>query len=81
MKLLKFSRPNCPPCFRVAAHLNDKGIEAEEYNVYDEKDAETANKYNVQSVPVLILVDDNEDVVDQVIGFNEEEIDKLLAQL
>jgi thioredoxin 1 len=80
MKLLKFSRPNCPPCFRVGAYLESKGIQAEEYNVYDEKDAEVANKYNIQTVPVLLLVN-GEDVVEQVFGFNESDIDNLLAQL
>jgi thioredoxin-related protein len=65
----------------VAAHLNEKGIKAEEYNVYDEKDAEISNKYHIQTVPVLLLIDEKEEVVEQVLGFNEDEIDKLLEKL
>lgn len=79
MKLLKFTRPSCPPCTMVTNYLNDKGVETVNINVYE--DGETANKYRIQTSPVLILVDDNEDVVDQVFGYNPDGIEDLLSKL
>lgn len=77
-RLLKFSRPSCVPCQMVGNYLNDKGIEVEEINVYE--DADMANKFNIQSVPVLILLN-GEEVEEMTFGFNPPEIDSLLNKL
>jgi thioredoxin 1 len=81
MKLLKFSQPSCAPCRMVSDYLNRKGVEYEEINVLDEKNAELANKFKIQSVPVLVLVDDNGEFVDQAFKFNPAEIDRLIDLL
>lgn len=81
MKLLKFSRPNCPPCVMMANYLADKGVETENFNVYDENDAEVANQYNIQTVPVLLLLDSDGTVVDSTLGYKPEEIDQLTSKL
>ena len=81
MKLLKFSQPSCAPCQMVSNYLKSKGVEYEEINVHDEKNAELANKFNIQSVPVLVLVDDNGEFVDQAFKFNPAEIDRLIDLL
>lgn len=77
-KIIKFSRPSCVPCTMVANYINDKGIEVEEVNVYE--DAETANKYGIQSVPVLMLLN-GEDVEELVMGYNPDQIDELISKL
>lgn len=78
-KLIKFSRPSCVPCQMVGNYLKDKGIEIDqEINVYE--DAETANKYNIQSVPVLVL-EVNGEVEEMVFGYNPSEIDNLISKL
>lgn len=77
-RVIKFSRPSCVPCQMVANYLNEKQVEAEEVNVYE--DADLANMYNIQSVPVLMLLD-GEDVEDMVIGYNPDEIDRLLSNI
>lgn len=65
----------------MANYLNDKGVETENYNVYDEKDAEVANQYNIQTVPVLLLLDIDGAVLDSSLGYNPDEIDQLISKL
>jgi thioredoxin 1 len=77
-QLIKFSRPACVPCQMVGNFLNDKGVTYQEVNVYE--DAETANKYNIQSVPVLVLVN-GDDVEEMVFGYKPDEIEQLLSKL
>jgi thioredoxin 1 len=62
----------------VGNFLNDKGVDYTEVNVYE--DAETANKYGIQSVPVLVLLN-GEDVDEMVFGYKPDEIDQLLTKL
>jgi glutaredoxin len=77
-KILKFSRPGCVPCSFVTNYLNDKGIEYTEINVYD--DTETANKFNIQSVPVVVLLD-GDDVEDMIFGYQPEQLNELISKL
>jgi len=77
-QLLKFSRPSCVPCEMVSNFLSDKNIEYTEVNVYE--DTETANKYNIQSVPVLVLLNNGE-IEEIVFGYKPDEIERLLHQL
>jgi len=42
---------------------------------------EVALQYGVMSVPVLILEDDNGNVIDMVIGFNQPAVEKLLEKM
>jgi thioredoxin 1 len=66
-QVLKFSRPGCVPCSFVTNYLNDKSVTYTEINVYE--DTETANKFNIQSVPVVVLLD-NDNVEEMVFGYN-----------
>jgi thioredoxin 1 len=77
-QIIKFSRPGCVPCVRVGSYLNDKEVKYKEINVYE--DAETANKYNIQSVPVVILLN-GENVEEMVFGYDEGQLDQLLNKL
>lgn len=77
-QLIKFSRPSCVPCQMMSNYLNDKGVTYEEVNVYE--DAETANRFNIQSVPVLILLN-GEEIEEISFGYNPDEIDQLLNKL
>jgi thioredoxin 1 len=76
MKLLKFSRPGCSPCKIMENYLNDKEVSYQSIDVYE--DAELANKFGIQSVPVLILLDEQDDVVDQVFGADSDELEQII---
>jgi thioredoxin 1 len=76
--ILKFSRPGCVPCQMVGNFLNDQGVQYTEINVYE--DAETANKFNIQSVPVVVLLD-GDDVEDMIFGYQPEQLNELINKL
>lgn len=78
MRLLKFSRIGCAPCQVVSNLLNEKEVEFIEVDVTD--DEEVREKYDISSVPVLILLDDNENVVGRVNGLNPPAIEELLTK-
>jgi glutaredoxin len=77
-QIIKFSRPGCVPCVRVGSYLNDKEVKYKEINVYE--DAETANKFNIQSVPVVVLLD-GDDVEDMIFGYQPEQLNELINKL
>lgn len=77
-QIIKFSRPSCVPCQMVENFLNDKGVKYTEVNVYE--DAETANKFNIQSVPVVVLLD-GENVEEMIFGYQPDQIEQLINKL
>jgi thioredoxin 1 len=76
--ILKFSRPGCVPCSYVTNFLNDQGVQYKEINVYE--DTDTANKFNIQSVPVVVLLDD-ENVEEMVFGYDVDQLNQLINKL
>jgi len=79
MKLVKFEKENCGACNRVQSFLDDKGIEAEKVNPFD--NPEVAGEYDIGSVPTTILVDDNDEEVQRTIGFNSSELEDIVSKL
>lgn len=77
-ELLKFSRVGCTPCKTMTLFLNNEGVNAKELDV--EEDAQLAAQYGIGSVPTLLLVEDGE-VIDRVVGFNPPAIDELLSKM
>ncbi len=69
--LMKFGAPWCPPCRMLDKELrllklSKLAVEVKKINV--DKDPDLAQKYNVRSIPRLILLEDGEVVGDKV-GF------------
>ncbi len=79
MKLIKFEKANCVPCQMVQNYLDDKGVEVEKVNPFDNPDK--AVEYNISSVPVTILLDDNGNEVVRSNGFKPDELENLISQL
>lgn len=79
MKLVKIYSQGCKPCMMLTNYLISLGVAFEEVEINDE----IIEKYDITGVPVLILLDDNDNVVDKVVGFNPsdtEKVDKLLSK-
>lgn len=78
-RLLKISKNGCVPCQVLSNYLNDKGVIYEELNV--STIPELIETYDITGVPVLILIDDNDQEIDRVVGFNPDAVDELLAKM
>lgn len=59
MKLLKFYAPWCQPCKRLGAYLDTQVLEVEIDELNVEENSTLASQYDIMSVPVLIVLDDN----------------------
>jgi thioredoxin 1 len=70
MKLLKFYAPWCAPCKGlsvVMAGAEDKiNLPIEEVNI--DEDIDTALQYGVRSVPTLVIVDDQGNLLKKNVG-------------
>ena len=77
MKLLKFSATWCGPCKMQATEFkeNPLDIEVEEINI-DTNENELISKYNVRSIPTMVLVDDEGNELSRWIGFTKSDIIK-----
>ena len=71
-----YSTPTWPWCTRVKEYLSQKNVTYTEYDVAQDKEKarEMVEKSKQMGVPV-VMVDD-----DIVVGFNQAELEKLLAE-
>ena len=71
-----YSTPTWPWCTRVKEYLSQKNVAYTEYDVAQDKDKarEMVEKSKQMGVPVVIVDDDI------VVGFNQAELEKLLAE-
>ena len=62
MKILKFYTNGCGPCKLQGEFLSKvTGVEVQDINI--EEDEDTPIKYRVRSVPMMILLDDDGEVL------------------
>lgn len=81
MKIKVYSTPTCPWCVLAKNYFAAKNIEFENIDVTDEKNAKEMVEISGQmGVPVITFEKDNDKDVDVVIGFNKEQIEKILSQ-
>ncbi|MEM2915985.1 MAG: glutaredoxin domain-containing protein [Candidatus Woesearchaeota archaeon] len=74
-KVKVYSTPTCPYCHMVKDYLKEHGVEFEDVNVAEDKDAanEMVEKSGQMGVPVIILDDK---IV--IVGFDREKLKKAL---
>lgn len=81
MKILKFRSDWCNPC-RVMATLLDGFNKCEMTDINIDLDPDTTSKYNVRSIPTLVIVDDNGEELWRKSGVtNKLELEKVVASL
>lgn len=78
-KLIKLHKPNCVPCQAVENFLQSSGVEYDSFNVMEQRDL--AVKFNIMSVPVVVLLDENDTEIGRVGGFNPPALQELVDQL
>lgn len=69
MKLLKFSAEWCGPCNEMKKRLKDfNACPVVEYDVDDDVNDEIVTEYGITNIPVLILVDDCDNIIKKWVG-------------
>lgn len=72
MKLLKFFSPTCGPCKIMATRLKDlKNCTIEEHDISTDNGSDVAEKYKVRSIPTLVLLNNNDEVIETFNGIVE----------
>lgn len=67
MKILKFSLPTCKPCVTIAEQMKELDLpnfEIQEVNL--KADKELGDKYNIRSVPTLVVLDEQENEIARI---------------
>jgi glutaredoxin len=82
MKLIKFEKKNCPKCDMVQNFLNDQEVNIDEkVDVEVSTDLDFISKYVSMSLPVVVLLDDNGELVKKSEGFVSEELEEIVELL
>jgi len=81
MKVYKFYAEWCAPCKMLSKVIKDAGdkVTAEIVDINIDEQMNTAIKFNVRSVPAMVVVDDQENEIKRLNGYVNEE--KLLEFL
>lgn len=78
IKVLKFSMVTCGPCRVLSQTLKEvEGIT----NIDIEKDMETARKYNVRQVPMLVFLKDGVEQARISGAISKQKYDQILTEL
>jgi len=79
MKLLKFQASWCQPCKTLTGLLSTMQIPCPVEVIDADENKDLLQKYNVRSIPVLILLDENNNEIDRLTGSTTK--DKITALL
>jgi thioredoxin 1 len=79
MKIIKLEQPNCKPCMEVSSFLDSMGVEYKAINILEEPNI--AAQYGIMSAPVTILLDDDGNEIQRVVGMNRNELQEMISKL
>lgn len=69
MKLLQFKASWCNPCKQQTKEFEENPVDVELETIdIDEDDKDLATKYSIRSIPTMILVGDNDEVLNKWVG-------------
>lgn len=72
MKLLQFKASWCNPCKQQTKEFEDNPLNIELQSIdVDEDNEDLATKYKVMSIPTMILLSDNEEILNRWTGFTK----------
>jgi thiol-disulfide isomerase/thioredoxin len=72
MKTLLFTSPTCGPCKQIKLDLAANGIgrEITPIDVSLQENVDIVSSYGVRSVPTMIVLDDDEEIVKVKVGYS-----------
>lgn len=68
MKLLKFQASWCTPCKQLSATLNEIDIPFPVVEIDIDDNLDAAIEHGIRSVPTLILMDDDNNIIKKLVG-------------
>lgn len=72
MKLLQFKASWCNPCKQQTKEFEDNPLNIELQSIdVDEDNEDLVTKYKVMSIPTMILLSDNEEILNRWTGFTK----------
>lgn len=75
MKYLDFWAPWCQPCrmmLPVVEKLIESGVPVDKIDTENPENADLVSKYGIKSIPAMVLVDENGEVLEKLVGMNPE---------
>ena len=84
MLLLKFKQNNCTPCKMAETFIeNELKVDVDEVHnlsLGEERTMELASKFGVMTTPALVLVDDDYNEIETVVGVGQNKIRKIFEK-
>ena len=75
MKLLQFKASWCNPCKQQTKEFEENPVDVELVPIdVDEDDKDLATKYSIRSIPTMILLSDNEEILNRWTGVTKSSI-------
>lgn len=73
--IILYTQTGCSACNRTKEYLDNKGIEFEDRNVNEDKQAlkELTEKYDSKSTPTIVVGDE------VIVGFDKNKLDKIIS--
>lgn len=78
-RIIKFEKKKCPKCVSVQNFFNDQDIEVEKVDVETSTNLDFISKYVSMTLPVVVLLDDNEQLVKKSEGFEPGELEEIVS--
>jgi len=75
MKYLDFWASWCQPCrmmLPVVEKLTESGMPVDKIDIENPENADLVAKYGIKSIPAMVLVDENGEVLEKLVGMNPE---------
>lgn len=80
-RLIKFESDGCSKCVMAQNFLEANGVAPEKIDINNYSDLDFISKYVSMTLPVIVLLDENENLVQKSEGFNPPELEQLISQL
>lgn len=78
-KLIKLEKTNCVPCTMVSNYLDENHVEYTKIDVMDSP--EVAAQYDIATVPVVILLDNEGNEIGRSMGYNPHALEELINRM
>lgn len=62
-KILKFYSESCAPCKVMSNKLKELDVEVKDIDIADDSSIDLCNKYSIRTVPTIIVLDENDELV------------------